>query len=273
MRPLGPVCAFGFAVLLHNQPSSPMGFTDSMTRRGCAFLQDTQPLHKSKVICKLLGLLCLPQIFHMSSAPSASSLETSLVPDLLPYSQSGSKMVKVIAGLMGSSVASGSKTLAGSDQLRRLFDMLTRHGIRELDTARVYNHGKSEEDIGNALDASSTFIIETKAPGFSPGSLRYQNVIDNCNASLRALKRDRIDLYYFHGPDSQTPLEESCRAINQLHVDGKISRFGVSNLSADQVQQISEICNSRGWLKPSVYQGMHPNHPNSFLLTSLIRRI
>lgn len=163
-------------------------------------------------------------------------------------------MVKIIAGLMGSSVASGSTKLSGHEQLRSFLAVLKQHNIRELDTARVYNAGKSEEDLGSVSDKSS-FTIATKAPGFSPGSLTSQNIIDNCNASLAALKKKSLDLYYFHGPDRQTPLEESLRAINKLHQEGKVSRFGVSNYHATEVEEILRLCAEHNFVRPSVYQG------------------
>ena len=97
--------------------------------------------------------------------------------------------------------------------------------------------------------------VYRKAPGFSPGSLSYHNVLDNCNASLAALKQDKIDLYYFHGPDRSTPLEDSCSAINQLHQEGKIGAFGVSNYNAGEVEKIHSICKSNSWITPTVYQG------------------
>ncbi|KAK0297380.1 hypothetical protein LTR91_003852 [Friedmanniomyces endolithicus] len=166
-------------------------------------------------------------------------------------------MVKIVVGLMGSSVSSGSTSMTGAEQLRPFLSMLKKHNVRELDTARVYNSGKSEEDVGNVAEAKNDFIIATKAPGFSPGSLAYQKVIDNCNASLKALKQDSIALYYFHGPDRKTPLEESCKAIDQLHKECKIAKFGVSNFSAQEVEEVHSICSSKGWITPSVYQGMY----------------
>ena len=166
-------------------------------------------------------------------------------------------MVKVIVGLMGSSVASGSTSMTGANQLRPFLDMLKKHNIRELDTARVYNQGMSEQDLGAIPEAKDDFFIATKAPGFSLGSLSYQKVIDDCNASLAALKQDKIDLYYFHGPDRQTPLEESCKAIHQLHQEGKIKAFGVSNCNAQEVEDIHSICLKNGWITPTVYQGAH----------------
>jgi aflatoxin B1 aldehyde reductase len=164
-------------------------------------------------------------------------------------------MVKIIAGLMGSSVASGSTKLSGPEQLKPFLTLLKTHNIKELDTARVYNSGKSEQDLGALPEAHQTFSIATKAPGFSPGSLAHQKVLDNCAASLTALKTPQLDLYYFHGPDRATPLEESLRAINQLYREGKFSRFGVSNYHATEVQAILDICDKQDFVRPSVYQG------------------
>ena len=60
---------------------------------------------------------------------------------------------------------------------------------------------------------------------------------------------------YFHGPDSTIPLKDQCRAIGQLYKEGKFDKFGVSNLSPEQVDEICEICESEGYPKPAVYQG------------------
>ncbi|KAF2160515.1 hypothetical protein M409DRAFT_29135 [Zasmidium cellare ATCC 36951] len=164
-------------------------------------------------------------------------------------------MPKIICGLMGTSVASGSSSLSGSNNLRPFLQMLTSHGVKELDTARVYNSGKSEEDLGTIPTAQENFLIATKAPGFSLGSLSYDKIIENCSKSLAALKQDRIGLYYFHGPDRETKVEESCRAINDLFKEGKIERFGVSNCSREEVEEIHGVCKTNGWLVPTVYQG------------------
>lgn len=135
-------------------------------------------------------------------------------------------MPKLICGLMGTSVASGSSSMSGSNNLKPFLQMLTQHSIKELDTARVYNAGKSEEELGTIPSAQQNFLIATKAPGFSPGSLTYDKIIENCSKSLTALKQDRIGLYYFHGPDRETKVEESCRAINDLFKEGRLSGLG-----------------------------------------------
>lgn len=168
-------------------------------------------------------------------------------------------MVKIIAGLMGSSVASGSVHMSQPEQLRALLTLLGKHGIRELDTARVYNGGQSEGHLGAIKDTveACNLAVATKAPGFTPGALSYDNIIRACNDSLAATKQQKFDLYYFHGPDRQTPLEESCRAMNQLHSEGKFDRFGISNFRADEVHEIVDICRKNSWVSPSVYQGVY----------------
>jgi aflatoxin B1 aldehyde reductase len=168
-------------------------------------------------------------------------------------------MVKVIAGLMGSSVASGSVLMSQPEQLRAILTLLSRHGIRELDTARVYNDGQSEQHLGAIKDTveACNLTVATKAPGFMPGSLSYDNITRACNDSLAATKQEKFDVYYFHGPDRQTPLEESCRAMNQLHSEGKFDRFGISNFRANEVHQIVDICRKNRWVSPSVYQGVY----------------
>ncbi len=163
-------------------------------------------------------------------------------------------MVKVIFGMMGSYVAGGSKRIATPQQVSDVLSVVKRHNIRELDTARVYNGGRSEELLGEC-SAGKDFAISTKVPAFSPGSLSASNIESACNASLKALKQDKIDIYYFHGPDRQTTYEESCQAIDKLYKEGKFERFGVSNLHVDEVRKIHSICKKEGYVLPSVYQG------------------
>lgn len=168
-----------------------------------------------------------------------------------------SNMVKIIAGLMGGSVASGAPSVSSADTLRSFLGVLQKHKVSELDTARVYNDGKSEETLGLIPDVARAFTIATKVPGFTPGSLTPDNISSNCNASLQALQQDQIGLYYFHGPDRDTPLEASCNAIHDLHRAGKLASFGLSNYRADEVRTIHELCTRHGWPAPAVYQGMY----------------
>ena len=165
-------------------------------------------------------------------------------------------MVKVIVGMMGSSVKGGSAKMSTPSQVSTFLDVLKKHKVKEIDTARVYNGGKSEELLG-AVGAGTKlgFAVSTKAPGFSPGILAGEKIKKACYASLEALQQDKMDIFYFHGPDRQTPLEEQCKAANELYQEGKFERFGVSNLLVDEVQTIYDICKREGYVLPTVYQG------------------
>lgn len=156
--------------------------------------------------------------------------------------------------MMGSSVAKGSTAMATVEQVQAFLNAVKSHGVKELDTARVYNDGESEELLG-AADAQRDFAISTKAPAFKPGSLKEQNILDNAAKSLKALRQDKVDIYYIHGPDRSISFEEQCRAIGKLHKDGMFERFGVSNISAEEVQTIYDICKREGYCLPTVYQG------------------
>ncbi|KAF1344874.1 NADP-dependent oxidoreductase domain-containing protein [Delphinella strobiligena] len=149
---------------------------------------------------------------------------------------------------------SGSQSLSTPDQVSAFLKVVQNHGVKELDTARVYNAGKCEELLGE-VSASKTFAISTKAPAFSPGSLVPEKILENCNKSLKALNVGQVDISYLHGPDRSTPLEEQCSAINQLYEEGRFQRFGVCNLRDDEVAETHEICKREGWVRPSVYQG------------------
>lgn len=162
---------------------------------------------------------------------------------------------KLIVGLMGSSVAGSSAPLLSPGPLTSFLSLCTAHNVTELDTARVYASGGSESAAG-AVNACSRFCVSTKAPAFSPNSLSYDNIINNCHASLKALQTSKVDIYYLHGPDRATPLEEQCRAIGDLYKEGCFKRFGVSNISPDEVRQIHNICAANeGYPLPSIYQG------------------
>lgn len=163
-------------------------------------------------------------------------------------------MVKIIVGMMGSSVAKGSTSMATVQQVTSFLTAVKSYGVQELDTARVYNAGKSEELLGNSA-AQEQFAISTKAPAFAPGSLAEAKILENAQKSLTALQQEKVDIYYLHGPDRTTPLEEQCKAIGKLYQQGRFKRFGVSNISADEVQQIYDICRSEGYCLPKVYQG------------------
>ena len=153
------------------------------------------------------------------------------------------------AGLKISSVTMGTMTFGGEgwakqtgdlgvSEARRLVDLCLDAGVNLIDTADVYSGGKSEEIIGEILGGKRKdgVLLATKARfrmGDGPnevGSSR-QHLIAACEASLRRMKTDVIDLYQLHEWDGQTPLEETMEALDTLVRDGKVRYIGCSNFS------------------------------------------
>jgi len=76
-------------------------------------------------------------------------------------------------------------------------------------------------------------------------------------ATEKNLGLKSIDLYYLHAPDHATPIEQTLEAVDKLHKAGHFRRFGLSNFSAWQVVEIYYICKAKGYILPTVYQGMY----------------
>jgi aryl-alcohol dehydrogenase-like predicted oxidoreductase len=125
----------------------------------------------------------------------------------------------------------------GLKEANRLIDICVDHGVNLIDTANVYTSGKSEELLGQALKGrSSQLLVGSKVRfpmGSGPneqGNSRY-HIIAQCEASLKRLGRDHIDIYYLHEWDGMTPVEESMSALDRLVKDGKVRYIGCSNFS------------------------------------------
>ena len=119
-------------------------------------------------------------------------------------------------------------------------------GINFLDTANVYTRGRSEEITGEALKRNGQrerIFLATKVhgtmsdddPNMQGNSRRH--IIEQCEASLRRLQTDRIDLYQIHRPQSDIPIDETLRALDDLVRSGKVRYIGTSTFSAWQVME------------------------------------
>ncbi|QRR03469.1 aldo/keto reductase [Dyadobacter sandarakinus] len=129
-------------------------------------------------------------------------------------------------------------------------------GINFFDTANVYSYGKSEEILGQAFRdlgiRRSEVVIATKvrgrmAPGPNQIGLSRLHIMDSVNESLQRLGTDHIDLYYVHGVDAETALEETMRGLEDIVRSGKVRYLGVSNHSAWQIMKANGIAERHGW--------------------------
>jgi pyridoxine 4-dehydrogenase len=128
--------------------------------------------------------------------------------------------------------------------LRRVLDL----GIDLIDTADSYGPEVSENLIAESLHPyPDGLVIATKGglrrtgPGQWPRDGRPEHLKEACEASLRRLKLDRIDLYQLHSPDPKVPYEDSVGALKELQEEGKIRHVGISNVSVEELEQARGI--------------------------------
>lgn len=143
------------------------------------------------------------------------------------------------------------------EEVEAFLNAFYERGYRQIDTARGYSPhapGTSEPRLA-AAQAGKRFSIDTKVLSRSSGSHSKNNIKQSINDSLAALQMTQVDIEYLHHPDRATPFEETCEALNEAYLEGKFKRFGLSNYTADEVQKFVEICEARGFVKPTVYQG------------------
>jgi aryl-alcohol dehydrogenase-like predicted oxidoreductase len=142
-----------------------------------------------------------------------------------------------------------------------ILDRYTEAGGNFVDTADVYSAwvpghagGESEATIGRWIAARrpdlDELTIATKVGMLGAadlGNLRPETIRTACDASLRRLGVERIDLYYQHRDDEDVPLEESLGAMNELLQAGKIAHIGVSNVGPERLRRMVEVCAAEGY--------------------------
>jgi pyridoxine 4-dehydrogenase len=135
-----------------------------------------------------------------------------------------------------------------SEQAKRLLRRVVELDVNLIDTADSYGPEVSENLIAQALyPYPDGLVIATKGglrrtgPGEWPRDARPERLKECCEASLRRLRLDRIDLYQLHAPDPKVPLEDSLGALRELQEEGKIRHIGVSNVSADELDRAREV--------------------------------
>ena len=153
--------------------------------------------------------------------------------------RSGLKVSALTVGTMTFGGKGWAKTVGdlGVAEAKKLVDMSLDAGVNMIDTADVYSNGASEEIVGEITDKRRNgVLLATKARfpmGDGPndaGSSRH-HLVRACEASLKRLKTDVIDLYQLHEWDGQTPLEETMEALDMLVRQGKVRYIGCSNFS------------------------------------------
>ncbi|HSL01871.1 MAG TPA: aldo/keto reductase [Rubrobacteraceae bacterium] len=162
----------------------------------------------------------------------------------------------------------GDFSLVGSTDVTaatRQIDMCLDAGVNLIDTADVYSSGESEEILGKAIDGRrDRVLLATKArfptgEGPNEAGLSRYHLIRGCEASLRRLGTDYIDLYQVHEWDGLTPLEETLEALDTLVRSGKVRYVGCSNYAGWQLMKalgVSERLNLQRFVSQQIYYSL-----------------
>ncbi|PYI03356.1 Aldo/keto reductase [Aspergillus sclerotiicarbonarius CBS 121057] len=156
-----------------------------------------------------------------------------------------------------------------------MLDVFQSHGHHEIDTARVYGAGSTETYLAEAHWHERGLVMATKLYPTQRRDMKWltpqtwthspEDIRAGLMESLEALnaKSTGIDMFYLHGPDRDTPIEETLAEVDKLFREGHFRRFGISNFQAWEVARICEICERNGYIKPTTYQGIYNAYQRS----------
>lgn len=185
----------------------------------------------------------------------------------MEYRQLGRSGLKVSALSLGTMTFGGQGKFAKTGQTdvataRRQIALCREAGINLFDTADVYSGGLSEQILGEAFGKTRhEVLIASKArfpmgEGPNDAGLSRHHILRACEASLKRLNTDYLDLYQLHQWDGLTPLEETLRALEDLVSSGKVRYVGLSNFSAWHLMKTLGVSEANHWVRP-VSQQIH----------------
>jgi voltage-dependent potassium channel beta subunit len=180
----------------------------------------------------------------------------------MPYRQLGKSGVKVSALSFGAWVTFGKQI--GNPIARKLLHTAYDAGVTFFDNAESYADGRAEEVMGGILKRSgwrrSSYLVSSKVFFGSVGDrpneegLSRKHVVEACHDALRRLQVDYLDFYFCHRPDPSVPVEETCRAMHDLIVQGKVLYWGTSEWSASQIEAAHAVCDNLRLHHPQMEQ-------------------
>lgn len=134
---------------------------------------------------------------------------------------------------------------------RAVVDAAVEEGVTFFDTADIYGRGMSEEYLGEVLQGRRDAVVLATKFGMDMGDGRgprgsRQYVLDAADASLKRLRTEVIDYYWYHRPDGVTPIGETLEALHELVKAGKVRAIGASNFDTDQLREAAAVAEKHG---------------------------
>ncbi|WP_144936220.1 aldo/keto reductase [Pseudomonas alabamensis] len=170
------------------------------------------------------------------------------------------------SGLQVSALTLGSMMFGeqtSDEEALRIIDKAWDQGVNSIDTADVYNGGRSETIVGQAVARRRDDWVVASKVGYgaadrpNASGLSRKHVFNAIDATLSRMGTDYLDLYYLHREDHQVPLEETVRAMGDLLRQGKIRYWGVSNFRGWRIAELCHVAERLGVDKPVVSQPLY----------------
>ncbi len=174
------------------------------------------------------------------------------------YQRLGHSGLKVSLFSIGSWVTYGGQV--DDDRAELCLKTAYDGGVNFFDNAEAYAGGQAEVVVGRFLKQlrRESYVVSSKVfwggDGPNDQGLSRKHVIEACHAALRRLQVDTLDLYFCHRADPDTPIAETCHAMDTLVRQGKVLYWGTSEWTAEQLQAAYDTCEAGGFVKPTMEQ-------------------
>jgi voltage-dependent potassium channel beta subunit len=180
----------------------------------------------------------------------------------MEYNRLGKSGLKVSALSLGSWLTFGKQIENGIAE--RLMDVAYENGVNFFDSAEIYSKGESERVMGAILSkkdwSRDSYIVSSKAffgdGGLLPTQkgLNRKHLVEACEAAIKRLQVDYLDLFFCHRPDKETPIEETVWTMHNLIQQGKILYWGTSEWSAQEIMEAHMIARQYNLIGPTMEQ-------------------
>ena len=180
----------------------------------------------------------------------------------MEYKNLGKSGLKVSRLSLGSWLTFGKQI--GNNIASDLMDLAYDKGVNFFDNAEIYAKGESERVMGEILSKRDwrrdSYIVSSKAFFGEGGELPTQkglsrkHLVEACDAALKRLKLDYLDLYYCHRPDKETPISETVWTMHNLIQQGKILYWGTSEWSAQEIMEAHMVAERYNLIGPTMEQ-------------------
>jgi voltage-dependent potassium channel beta subunit len=180
----------------------------------------------------------------------------------MEYRRLGKSGLQLSELSFGSWITFGNQIENGISE--RLMDIAYDAGVNFFDNAEVYADGRSEEVMGDILSKKQwnrdTYVVSSKVYFGAGGKLPTQrglhrkHIVEACEAALKRLKVDYLDLFFCHRPDKETPIEETVWTMHNLITQGKIMYWGTSEWSAQEIMEAHMFAERHHLIGPTMEQ-------------------